>query len=195
MIQKLINSNRSYRRFFQNESISLDTLVTLIEAARLSPSPRNQQALKFILINDPDLNDKLFPFTGWAGALADWNGPEEGERPSAYIIILGDNSIIETGKKSYHEVASGIAAQSIMLAAVENGFGGCMIAALKRKPIRELLNIHEKYEILLALALGKPKEEIVIEKMPDDGNYNYWRDEEDVHHVPKRSLEEIIIKY
>jgi nitroreductase len=195
MLQKLIIKNRSYRRFFEMEKISKEELIECIDAARLSPSPRNQQALKFLIVNDPDQNSKLFSLTAWAGALSYWHGPEEGERPSAYIIILGDNSIVEHTKKSYHEVASGIAAQSIMLAAVEKGLGGCMIAALKRKQIRELLKIEKHYDILLVLAIGKPKEKVVIEEMPQSGNYNYWRDKKNVHHVPKRSLQEIILNF
>jgi len=195
MVQKLIEQNRSYRRFRQETHISEEDLVSFIEAVRYSPSPRNQQALKFILVNDAEMNSKLFPHLSWAGALSDWNGPDEGERPSAYIIILGDNSIIPEGKKTYHEVASGIAAQSILLAAVEKGYGGCMIAAIQRKPIRELFNIDNKFEILLVLALGQPKENVVIEEMPENGNYNYWRDDQMIHHVPKRSLKDIIINY
>ncbi|MCD4791936.1 MAG: nitroreductase family protein [Bacteroidales bacterium] len=195
MLQELINLNRSCRRFYEDEKITEETLISLIELARISPSPRNQQALKFILINDVEMNKKIFPLLGWAAAIPDWDGPIEGERPAAYIIIIGDNSIIEKGKKTYHEVASGIAAQSIMLGAAEKGIGGCMIAAIKRKPLREILNLPEKFEILLVPALGKPKEKIVIEEMPENGNYDYWRDEDMVHHVPKRSLEEIIVDY
>ena len=195
MLKKLIYLNRSYRRFYEDQIIAEETLVSLTEYARMSPSPRNQQALKFILVNDIEMNEKIFPLLGWAAAIPDWEGPIKGERPSAYIIILGDNSVIEKGKKSYHEVASGIAAQSIMLGAAEKGLGGCMIAAIKRKQLRELMNLPDKFEILLVLALGKPKEKIIIEEMPGNGNFNYWRDKDQIHHVPKRSLEEIIVDY
>ncbi len=193
MLQELIKLNRSYRRFYENEKLDNEILLSLTEHARISPSPRNQQALKFILVNDADKNAKVFPLLAWAAAIPDWEGPIKGERPAAYIIILGDNSVIEKGKKSYHEVASGIAAQSIMLGATEKGFGGCMIAAIQRKPLRELLNLSEKFEILLVLALGKPKEKIILEEMPVTGDYDYWRDENMVHHVPKRSINEIIV--
>lgn len=193
MLQKLISLNRSYRRFYENEKLDKETLVSLAELARISPSPRNQQALKFILVNDAEKNAKIFPLLAWAAAIPEWEGPEKGERPAAYIIVLGDNSVIEKGKKTYHETASGIAAQSIMLGAAEKGFGGCMIAAIKRKPLRRLMNLSDKFEILLVLALGKPKEEILIEEMPETGNYDYWRDKDMVHHVPKRSINEIIV--
>lgn len=193
MLSDLINKNRSYRRFYENQKIDEKTLLSLVELARISPSPRNQQALKFIVSHSNCNNDLIFETLAWAGALLDWNGPEIGERPSAYIIILGDNSIIDEKSKSYNETASGIAAQSILLGAVEKELGGCMIAAIKRHVLRKNLNIHEKFEILMVIALGKPKETVILDDMPDNGNYNYWRDENKNHHVPKRSLNEIIV--
>ncbi len=195
MIRKLILKNRTYRRFKEKIKIPEKDLIDLIDLARLSPSPRNQQALKFFYSNSEKLNEEIFKTLSWAGALPDWEGPAKGEKPSAYIIIFGDNSIIPEGKKSYHEVACGIVAQSIMLGANEKGYGGCMIAAIKRKVLRTILNLPEHLEILLVLALGVPDEKVVIEKMPENGNYNYWRDKNQIHHVPKRSLEEIIYTY
>ena len=193
MLSDLIKRNRSYRRFYENHKIDDNTLLSLIEFARLSPSPRNQQALKFILSNEFNKNKLIFETLAWAGALPDWKGPEKGEQPSAYIIILGDNSLIEKTAKSYHEVASGIVAQSILLAAAEKGLGGCMVAAVKRNVLRKSLKIDKHFEILMVIALGKPKENIVLEAINEAGDYNYWRDEEKNHYVPKRSLSDIII--
>jgi nitroreductase len=193
MLQQLVEKSRTIRRFFQYENISENDLIDMVNAARLSPSPRNQQALKFIIINSREMNDKLYPLLGWAGALRDWNGPDEGEKPAAYIVILGDHSIIENGKPTYHEVSGGIAAQSIILCAGEMGIGACIIASVQRKNLRELISIDDHLEILLVIALGQPKEEVIIEEMPVNGSYSYWRDGEGVHHVPKRSIDEIII--
>ena len=193
MIKELILRNRSYRRFDQSVFIPENDLIELIDLARLSPSPRNQQALKFYFSNTEEKNGKIFKTLSWAGALPDWNEPEEGEKPSAYIIILGDNSLIPEGKKTYHEIACGIAAQSIMTGAAEKAYGGCMIAAIKRTVLRNFLNLPEHLEIILVLAIGKPKENVILTKMPESGNYNYWRDGNQNHYVPKRSLEEIII--
>lgn len=194
MLLDLIKQNRTYRKFHEAYFIDNENLSSFIELARLSPSPRNQQALKFILSNELITNNKIFNTLSWAGALPNWPGPEKGERPSAYIIILGDNTLITKGAKSYHEVASGIVAQSILIGAVEKKLGGCIIAAIKRKELRKILKIKEQYEILLVLALGKPKENIILEEITETGNYNYWRDKQNNHHVPKRSLSEIIIK-
>ena len=93
----LVARNRSYRRFKQNESISEDTLRELVGYARLSATGGNQQSIKFLLANTPDLNDRIFPTLAWAGALKDWDGPAEGERPAGYILIL------EIGRASCRE--------------------------------------------------------------------------------------------
>ncbi|NPA44779.1 MAG: nitroreductase family protein [Chlorobi bacterium] len=194
MLHNLIKQNRTYRRFYEDVKISETDLLSFIELARLSSSPRNRQSLKFYFSNKEDTNEKIFETLSWAGALPNWKAPQKGERPSAYIIILGDNSILPKVEKSYHEVASGIVAQSIMLGATEKGFGGCIIAAIKRKQLKECLELPEYLDVLLVLAIGKPKENVILTEMPEDGNYNYWRDEKQNHYVPKRSLEEIIVK-
>ncbi len=188
MLRELIVKNRSYRRFYQEVPISCETLRELVDLARLSASGANRQPLKYILSCDPDKNARIFPCLGWAAYLKEWPGPEEGERPSAYIIILGDTEI----SHSYF-VDHGIAAQSILLGATERGLGGCMIASIQKQALREALDIPPRYEILLVLALGKPKETVVIEPVGPDGDIKYWRDDQGVHHVPKRSLDEIIL--
>lgn len=184
----LIAKNRTYRRFDESYRIEYKTLEQLVNLARLSSSSANKQPLKYLLYNTPGDCENIFPFIAWAGYLKEWPGPEPGERPSAYIIILGDTSI----SKSFG-VDHGIAAQSIMLGATETGLGGCMIASIKRDDLRKELGIPLKYEILLILALGKPVEKVVIDDIKN-GDVKYWRDPDKTHHVPKRTLNELIIK-
>jgi len=188
MIRDLIFKNRSYRRFYEEFDINLNTLKELVDLARLSPSARNAQPLKYILSCEPHRNSLIFPHLAWAGYLKDWGGPSEGERPSAYIIILGDTDISASFGCDH-----GIAAQSIMLGATEKGLGGCIIASIEREGLRKALEIPPQYEILLVLALGKPKETVVIEKVGTNGDIKYWRDSKGVHHVPKRSLDDMIV--
>ena len=188
MIKDLITANRSYRRFKENEPVSIEVLRELVDLARLSPSAANRQPLKYILAADPELNAKIFPTLSWAGYLKDWPGPAKGERPSAYIVMLGDIRIT-TDFGCDH----GIASQSILLGAVERGLGGCNIAAIDRDSLRTALNIPEHFKILLVLALGKPAEKVVIDPVGSDGDIRYWRDDQGVHHVPKRDLDEIIL--
>jgi len=186
-IKELILKNRSYRRF-QQDPINEDTLKDLVDLARNSASASNSQPLKYILSCDPENNAKIFPLLGFAGALRDWPGPAEGERPTAYILILLDTEIAKAAGCDH-----GIAAESILLGATEKGLGGCMHGSVKKPEAMEALNIPERYEIMLVISLGKPSEKVVLETVGVDGVTNYWRDDESTHHVPKRSLEEVII--
>lgn len=188
MIRDLIIKNRSYRRFHQYERISVEQLKSWIDLARFSASGMNAQSLKYVLITNQEMCGKIFPLVSWAGYLRDWPGPKDGERPAAYIVMLHDKDI-----SSNYFCDDGIAAQSILLGAVESGFGGCIMASVKRESLRKVLNLEDKYHIIQILALGKPKEKVVLDEMKN-GNYKYWRDENEVHHVPKRSLGEIILK-
>ena len=188
-IREFVLKNRSYRRFREKLAIDRATLVELVDLARHSASSANVQPLKFFLSHTPEMNAAIFPHLGWAGYLKDWPGPEEGERPSAYIIILGDKNI----KQSFG-CDHGIAAQSILLGAVEKGLGGCMLASVDRRDeLIAALGLPENLLILLVLALGEPKETVIIDSLGPDENIRYWRDENGVHHVPKRSLEELIV--
>lgn len=186
-LHELVRKNRSYRRFYQEKRITDKQLLEMIDLARLSASGTNKQALKFVIINSPDGCERVFPSALWAGYLEDWDGPEDGERPAAYIIILGDKEL-----SASFGVDHGIAAQSILLGATEKGLGGCMIGSVKREELRSELNIPKRYEILLLIALGKPKEKVVIDEVKND-DIKYRRDEQGVHHVPKRSLDDLLI--
>ena len=188
MLGELVERNRSYRRFYQESVVGMDTLRELVNLARLSASGANRQPLKYMLSAEPERNALIFAHLGWAAYLEDWEGPEEGERPAAYVVVLGDLDISQA-----FGVDHGIAAQSILLGATERGLGGCIIASIQREALREALGIEACYKILLVLALGKPKERVVIDAVGPDGDIKYWRDAEGVHHVPKRSLEEIIV--
>lgn len=186
MIRDLILKNRSYRRFNQAIKISDNQIKSWIDLARLSASARNAQPLKYAIITETDISAKIFPFLGWAGYLSDWKGPVEGERPVAYVAVLKDKSISEN-----HHCDDGIAMQSILLGATEDGFGGCMIGSVNKSKVAGILALPEKLEILCLIALGKPAEKVVLEEAETD--IKYYRDPEDVHHVPKRPLDEIII--
>lgn len=189
MIKELVTKSRSIRRFYQEEPVSCEVLRELVDLARLSPTGRNAQPLRFMLSCDPERNAAIFKTLAWAGYLKDWSGPQPGERPAAYILILGDRDISPTFGCDH-----GIAAQSILLGAVERGLGGCIIGSIQRPSLQAVLHIPAKYEILLALALGKPKETVMLEEVKADGNIQYYRDANQVHHVPKRALDDLILR-
>ena len=186
-VREALHRSRSYRRFYQEAAVPDAELRIIADAARLSPSGRNIQALKFFISNDRNLNSKIFGTLSWAGYLPDWDGPEEGERPSAYIVQVLDTTIAANTLCD-----EGITAQSMLLQAVELGYGGCIIAAVRRDELHRILELPGHFKILNVIALGKPKETVVIEEMKD-GQYKYWRTPDGIHHVPKRPLSELII--
>jgi len=187
ILKDLILKNRSYRRFDQSAIVPMTLLREMVEAARLSASARNMQPLRYMLFNNAPDCERIFPCLAWAGYMKDWPGPADGERPSAYIIQLGD---LELTRDWWCD--DGIAAQSMLLTAVEAGFGGCIVGSVQRDKLREELDIPDRYKIIQVLALGLPAEEVVLDHM-QDGDVKYWRDADEIHHVPKRSLDELII--
>lgn len=188
MLSDLVRKNRSCRRFYQEHAIEAGTLRELVDLGRLSASGANLQPLKYIISCHPNQNDIIFETLAWAGYLKDWSGPGEGEKPAAYIIILADTDISpDTG------CDHGIAAQSILLGAREKGLAGCMLGTIKRRQLSERLGIEAQYRILLVLALGKPREEVVVDVLEPEGSVKYWRDGRGVHHVPKRKLADIVV--
>ncbi len=190
MIEDLIRKNRSCRRFFEHHAVEKDTLRSLVNLARLSASAANRQPLRFILSWQKERNETIFPCLTWAAYLTDWPGPPEGERPAAYIVITGDTTITDNFWCDH-----GIVSQSMLLGAREMGLAGCMIGAFNEKKLRSALSIPDHLKIMLVIALGKPRETIVIDEIGPDNNIRYWRDKSGVHHVPKRHLDDLIVDF
>jgi len=184
----LAKNNRSYRRFDEQFVIERDTLIELIGLARYAASGRNAQPLKYFLSNDMDLNGQIFSTLAWAGYLKEWPGPKKGERPSAYIIVMFDRHISDR-----YFCDDGIAMQNILLGAVEKGLGGCIIQSINKPLLSEIIRLPELFEIIDVIALGKPVETVVITNVGEDGDIRYFRDDNGIHYVPKRSLDELII--
>ena len=189
MLKDLVLKNRSYRRFYQDEKISRDILISLIDLARRTPSAANLQPLRYYISNEREENEKIFSCLKWAGYLSDWDGPKEGEKPSAYIVVLADKE-----NSAYAPFDTGIVSQTILLAAVEKDFGGCIVGSVNKEKLSDLFHFPRNLEIMLVIALGKPKEKVVLEEVKNE-NIEYWRDENQVHHVPKRKLREVILNF
>ena len=186
----LVMQCRSYRRFDGSSPVSNEALRDLVELACYAPSAKNLQPLKYIALSEPEEVSALYPLLSWAGYLAEWSGPDEGQRPTAFIVMLGDLQI-----SSEFACDSGIAAQTILLGAVASGLGGCLVASLERQKIRELLKIPDSFSLLMVIALGTPAETIVIDQMSGNDHVRYFRDAHGIHHVPKRLPEDVIVKF
>lgn len=188
-IAELVAQARSYRRFDSSYVITQVMLRELIDLARLAPSTKNDQRLKYMPITDKVDCATIYPSLRWAGYLTDWDGPTENERPTAYIIVLHDKTL-----GAYAPVDAGLATQNIILGAAEKELGCCIIMSCDKPEIARRMDIDTtRYEIVHVIALGRPVEKVVIEPMKD-GDVKYWRDEEQTHHVPKRALDEIIVR-
>jgi len=186
--KNLAENNRSYRRFDEQFVIDRATLVELIGLARLAASGRNGQPLKYFLSYERDLNGQIFSALAWAAYLKDWPGPEKGERPSAYIIVLLDHQIANN-----YFCDDGIAMQNILLGAVEKGLGGCIIRSIQKPRLSAILQLPDHLEIIDVIALGKPVETVILTEVAPDDDIRYYNDANGIHYVPKRSLDELIV--
>lgn len=186
MIKELVLKNRSYRRFYQEEKIERGTLVELVDIARQAASAANKQPTRFAVVCDEEKNALVYDTLGWAGYLKEWDGPEEGERPAGYIILCSD-------KNAQPKWDEGILGQTILLAAVEMGLGGCMLANIKKDQLAQVLGLQGDMQPKLVIALGKPKEKVVLDEISADGDIKYYREADGTHHVPKIKLEDVMI--
>lgn len=191
MIENLIKNNRSYRIFDESYKISIDMLKEMLNVARFTSSGRNMQTIRFLPITKASQLNIIYENIKWAGYLKDWNGPVEGQRPTAFILFLSDEKI---KKSPTFDIDLGLACQSILLKSIEEGLGGCMIGAFNRKNISQDLNLPQNYNIELILALSKPNQNVVIEDIKEGDDIKYWKDEDNTHHVPKIVLDDLIVE-
>ena len=189
-LEQLVRKNRSYRGYDESVSVTSEQLYRLLSCVRLTPSSTNLQPLKFLVTNTPEENAKIFPYTKWAGKLSHLHLPYEGHRPTAYVVIFIDRTIAQNPTPFLKDV--GIAAQTLLLGAVEQGLGGIMIGSFDHDAILKEFSLPDTLQPELVVALGKPDETIVLEDA-EGGEVSYYRDAQDVHHVPKLLLEELIL--
>lgn len=188
--RELVEKNRSYRGFDESYTFTKEQLEEYIDLTRYTASSVNAQPLKYYLAYKKEDVELIRPMTRWARALPDMELPHKGHHATAFIIICQDTSISENLARYQKDI--GIVAQTILLAAVEEGLGGCMIGNFTPNEVKEILNFADNLAPLLIVALGKPDEKIVITDIVDD-KINYYRDENDIHYVPKRKLNDIIL--
>ncbi len=189
-MKEIISQTRTYRKFDASYRIPYESILEIIELARLAGSARNCQPWQYLPVIDQNRCDAIFPHLAWAGYLTDWKGPTENQRPTAYILCFLNTQWL---KVSRQEAAFdlGIASQNMLLGATSLGLGGCRIGAFSPK-LAKLFELPEHIELAHVIALGKPAEKVVLEECQDE-NIKYWRDENSVHHVPKRKLSDILL--
>jgi len=177
-------SRRSIRRF-QQKPITIELLKKFVNAARLAPSAANLQPLEFFIVTEKELCAKVFKTIGWAGYIKPKWTPNENERPVAYIIILNKDP-----SKDWNIRDSSLSAENIVLTAESEDIGSCILLNINKEEIKEILKLPGNILIDSVIALGYKAEKSVIQDYVD--SINYWRDENEVLHVPKRKLEDIV---
>ena len=187
----LVKKNRSYRKYKESEPVSKEQLKGFVNAARFTASSVNLQPLRYLLSNEQKTNQKIFAHTKWARLLKNYDGPEIGERPSAYVVVVQDKKVAENTQRFLVDV--GIVSQTILLAAVEAGLGGIMIRNFVAEDLARELELEERYVPMMILAIGVPDEEIILEEIEEGCSTAYYRDEKNIHHVPKRKLDDILL--
>lgn len=192
ILKDLLKQDRSYRGYDESRKITREELEDFVDCARYAPSSVNMQPFKYLLVYETEEVDRLQALTSWARGLPELNLPREGHRPTAFIVICQDTSLFESIPRFQKDV--GIVAHTLLLAATEKGLGGCMIGNYDAGKVKKEMNLPEQFMPVLVVAFGKPDETIVLKDLEPGAPTAYYRDENDVHYVPKRTLEEVIIK-
>lgn len=191
MLIDLLKKNRSYRGYDGSFRIDRSVLEELIDCTRYTASSVNIQPLKYFAASEPETVALIQPLTHWAGKLKELHLPREGHRPTAFIVICQDMSVSDSPTMFQRDI--GIAAQTILLAATEKELGGCMIGSFEKNTLKKVLSLPEQIEPMMVLAIGKPDETVLLTEVGPDGSTDYYRDENDVHFVPKRALKDILL--
>lgn len=187
-IYETILKRRTIRKFEQR-SIDRAILEKLVNAARLAPSAANMQPLKYVIVDATEMVDEVFKYLKWANYIAPAGNPGEGEKPVAYICILVDTEIRNSG----YDLDVGASAQNIFLGALEEGIGTCWLGAIDREGIKGALNISDRYILSTVIALGYASESPQVED--ESGSIKYYKDEKGVLHVPKRRLQDVLLGF
>jgi nitroreductase len=190
-VYEAVTKRRSIRQF-KDIPITYDVLVKCVNAARLAPTASNYQLCEYVIVDDewllPQVLDAINILSGVPKPKDGWS---PGSRPKAYIITLVNTTLeVETGAaRTNTNYDVGLAAENIVLVALEQGLGSCIMTSFDRDKLRQALNIPHKYDIAMVLALGFPDESPVIEVATD--STKRWIDSQGVSHIPKRRLEDI----
>lgn len=187
-LRNLLIANRSVRRFDTSRLVSRSTIEELVELTRYCASGRNLQPLRYRIVTDRDECETLFPLLAWAGYYTDWDGPEENERPVAYLVQCLDTELTNNCLCD-----DGLHLEAITLGASTRGIAGCIIKSFNKVGVQSVLNLPERYEPRYVLALGYPAEKVKIVDLGHDGDYKYYRDADSTQCVPKRQLSDLII--
>ncbi len=191
LFQQLVEAARTYRRY-DGEPVGEDTLRELVDAARFAATGNNMQLLRFRVVSAEDADEaaKVFSCLHWAGALKDWDGPAEGEKPGGYVVICLPQKL---AANPIRLIDVGIASQTIVLAAATRGLGACMHKSYDACLGDKLGLTDAGYAVSMVIALGARGEKVVVEPATTEHGLTYWRETDGSHHVPKLTVDDLLI--
>ena len=188
---ELVKSSRSWRGYDESRRVTREELLYLVDCARFAPSSVNRQPFQYILAYEQAELDRIQPLTGWARGLPEKHLPYPGKRPTAFIVIA-QNTDWEADLTRFPKDV-GIVAQTMLLAATSVGLGGIMIGNFSPAKLSAALALPQHLVPMLIVAIGKPDESVVLTEAAAGESLGYYRDENDVHYVPKRRLEDVVV--
>lgn len=184
----LVRQARSRRRYLHAEPVSPELVMGLVDLARQAPSGMNAQPLRYRLVIEPGECEQVFQCTNWAKGLRTGPAPTPAERPTAWVIILSSQpTTFDPG------VDVGIAAQTINLGANAAGFSTCMLASVDRARVAAALGIPASLKVELVMSIGRAGEQVRMEEFVPGVQMPYWRTPDQIHHVPKRRLADVLV--
>lgn len=184
-LKTLIQEARTTRRFKKDSTVDIKDLKEILDLARITSSAKNMQPIKYILVTQEEAVHKLAQTATWASHLKNWDQSED-ERPSAFILMLNDQMI-----DGFPMFDAGASFTAISLAAKAKGLATCPMASIDKELCKKLFVIPDCYDVMIGIAIGIGTENI---KLIDTESFdtNYYREDDDTHVVPKRTLSSII---
>lgn len=185
-VMELLTTRRTYRRFAQ-KAVPQDVVDDIVQAVRLSSCGANRQAVRLVLVQSPEMVAKVQPLVKWAGYLPPEQGtPKADELPTFYAAVVQDTAI--PGDLA---TDTGIVLANMTLAAWDKGVGSCIMGAINKPALSELLGIAEPDKLAFMVALGYPAHTAKVVPMTEETGIKYYLDEDRNYCVPKRSREEL----
>ncbi len=147
-ILSAIKGRRSIRKY-SSRPVEDKKLLRVLEAARLSPSARNQQKWKFIVVKDSEIREELTEAIGQ---------PFVGEAPVILVCCGTEPESIMRGGQPRYTVDLSIATAYMILEAYMQGLGTCWLGSFDESMVKDVLDIPEKVRVVAITPLGYPAE-------------------------------------
>jgi nitroreductase len=133
-------------RAYRDKPIPRETIERLLEAGRLAPSAGNSEPWHFITVTHVEKRKTLSK-----GLYAKFIT----QAPLA-IVVCGDKK----ASADWYAVDASLAVENMVLSAVGEGLGTCIVGSFTEADVKALLKIPERFEVIVIIAVGYPREKL-----------------------------------